>query len=124
MWSQEKYDWNGRARSKQAFTNLAEGIDQLTCQALATAWGLRQPGLSTAPSICAPGENVMVDAEPSTARYILATAKAFRTVYAKQIVAQAARSNVKADENWMMNDHGIMLPAQFFKAAGRELDDF
>jgi hypothetical protein len=66
----------------------------------------------------------MVAAEPPTARYILATAKAFRTVYAKQIVAQAARSNVKADENWTMNDHGIMLPAQFLKAAGRELDDF
>jgi hypothetical protein len=117
-------DWNGRARSKQAFTNLTAGIDQLTCQALATAWGLRQPGTATATSICLPGENVMVAAEPPTARYILATAKAFRTVYAKQIVAQAARSNVKADENWTMNDHGIMLPAQFLKAAGRELDDF
>jgi hypothetical protein len=45
-------------------------------------------------------------------------------VYAKQVVAQAARSNVKPDENWTMNDHGIMLPAQFLKAAGRELDDF
>ena len=117
-------DWNGKARSPQPFTDLTEGIDQLTCHALATAWGLRQPGLATAPSICLPGENAMVAAQPPTARYILATAKAFRTVYAKQIVAQAARSNVKADENWTMNDHGIMLPAQFLKAAGRELDDF
>jgi hypothetical protein len=99
-------------------------MDQLTCHALATAWGLRQPGIATAPSICLPGENAMVTAQPPSARYILATAKAFRTVYAKQIVAQAARSNVKADENWTMNDHGIMLPAQFLKAAGRELDDF
>ena len=117
-------DWNGKARSPNPFTDLTEGIDQLTCHALATAWGLRQPGLATAPSICLPGENAMVAAQPPTARYILATAKAFRTVYAKQIVAQAARSNVKADENWTMNDHGIMLPAQFLKAAGRELDDF
>jgi len=66
----------------------------------------------------------MVAAEPSTAQYILATARAFRSVYAKQVVAQAGRSNVKPDENWTMNDHGIMLPAQFLKAAGRELDDF
>ena len=70
-------DWNGKARSIQTFSNLTEGIDQLTFQALATAWGLRQPGMTTAPSICLPGENVMVAAEPSTARYILATAKAF-----------------------------------------------
>jgi hypothetical protein len=60
----------------------------------------------------------------AAAKYILATAKAFRTVYAQQIVAQAAKSNVKPDENWTKNDHGIMLPAQFLKAAGAELKDF
>jgi uncharacterized protein DUF3365 len=116
--------WNGRARSTDTFTSLPKGIDFLTCHALATAWGLRQPGLPAGSSICVPGEDEMVTAQPPTARYILATAKAFRTVYAKQTVAQAARSNVKADENWTMNEHGIMLPAQFLKAAGRELDDF
>jgi hypothetical protein len=117
-------NWNGKARSTESFTSLTQGIDQLTCNALATAWGLRQPGMATAPSVCLLGENGMVAAEPSAAWYILATAKAFRSVYAKQIVAQAGRSNVKPDENWTMNDHGIMLPAQFLKAAGRELDDF
>ncbi len=60
----------------------------------------------------------------AAARYILATAKAFRTVYAKQIIAQAAKSNVKPDENWTKDDHAIMLPAQFLKAAGSELKDF
>jgi hypothetical protein len=60
----------------------------------------------------------------AAAKYILATAKAFRTVYAQQIVGQAAKSNVKPDENWTKNDHGIMLPAQFLKAAGAELKDF
>lgn len=60
----------------------------------------------------------------AAARYILATAKAFRTVYSKQIVAQAAKSNVKPDENWTKDDHSIMLPAQFLKAAGSELKDF
>ena len=117
-------DWNGKALSTQTFTNLTEGIDQLTCHALATAWGLQQPGTATAPTVCVPGQNVMVFTEPATARYILATAKAFRTVYAKQIVAQASRAEVKPDENWTKDDHAIMLPAQFLKAAGRELEDF
>lgn len=60
----------------------------------------------------------------AAARYILATAKAFRTVYAKQILPQAAKSSVKPDENWTKNDHGVMLPAQFLKAAGAEVKDF
>lgn len=60
----------------------------------------------------------------AAAKYILATAKAFRTVYTKQVVAQAAKSNVKPDENWAKDDHAIMLPAQFLKAAGTELKDF
>lgn len=117
-------DWNGNAQSTQPFTNLTEGIHQLACHALATAWGLQKPGTATATSVCLPGQGVMVITEPATARYILATAKAFRTVYAKQIAAQAARSNVKPDEDWTKNDHAIMLPAQFLKAAGKELEDF
>ena len=117
-------DWSGKAQSTEDFTNLSEGIHQLTCHALATAWGLRAPGTATASSVCLPGQSVMVLAEPHTARYILAIAKAFRTVYAKQVVAQAARSNVNPDEDWTKNDHAIMLPAQFLKAAGRELEDF
>ena len=117
-------DWNGKALSTQPFTNLREGIHQLACQALATAWGLQKPGTETAASVCLPGQGVMVITEPATARYILATARAFRTVYAKQIAAQAARSNVKPDEDWTKDDHAIMLPAQFLKAAGRELEDF
>ena len=117
-------DWSGKAQSTEDFTNLSEGIHQLTCQALATAWGLRSPGTATASSVCLPGQSVMVLAEPHTARYILAIAKAFRTVYAKQVVAQAARSNVNPDEDWTKDDHAIMLPAQFLKAAGRELEDF
>ena len=58
--------WNGKARSMDKFTDLREGIDQLTCHALATAWGLRQPGTITAPTICSPGHNVMVSTEPPT----------------------------------------------------------
>ena len=68
-------DWSGKAQSTEDFTNLSEGIHQLTCHALATAWGLRAPGTATASSVCLPGQSVMVLAEPHTARYILAIAK-------------------------------------------------
>jgi hypothetical protein len=56
--------WTGNAHSTDKFTNLKEGFHQLTCHALATAWGFRQPGLTAAPTICPPGQNVMVSPEP------------------------------------------------------------
>lgn len=52
--------WSGKAFSMDKFTNLKEGIHQLTCHALATAWGLRPPGMTAAPNICPAGQNVMV----------------------------------------------------------------
>jgi hypothetical protein len=62
--------------------------------------------------------------QETMAKYILATAKAFRTVYSKSIVEQAKKAGVKPNENWSKDDHAIMLPAQFLKAAGGELKDF
>lgn len=62
--------------------------------------------------------------QEATARYILATVKAFRTVYVKSIIEQAKKSGVKPNENWTKDDHAIMLPAQFVKAAGAEIKDF
>ena len=58
------------------------------------------------------------------ARYILETARAFRTVYSKTIVEQSDRVGVKPSENWATESHGIMLPAQFVKAAGTEIRSF
>jgi hypothetical protein len=55
--------WSGKAFSMDKFTNLKEGIHQLTCHALATAWGLRPPGITAAPNICPVGQNVMVSNE-------------------------------------------------------------
>jgi hypothetical protein len=57
-------------------------------------------------------------------RYLLEAAKAFRTVYSKTIVEQADRVGVKPSENWATEPHGIMLPAQFVKAAGAEIKGF
>ena len=47
-------DWSGKAQSTEDFTNLSEGIHQLTCHALATAWGLRSPGTATASTGASP----------------------------------------------------------------------
>ena len=58
------------------------------------------------------------------ARYILATAKAFRAVYSQQVLGQASKAGVKPNEEWTKDDHAVMLPAQFLKAAGAELKDF
>jgi len=57
--------WSGKAFSMDKFTNLKEGIHQLTCHALATAWGLRPPGITAAPNICPVGQNVMVSNDPA-----------------------------------------------------------
>lgn len=58
------------------------------------------------------------------AQYILATAKAARTVYVKAIIEKAKQAGVKPNENWAKADHAIMLPAQFVKALGAEIKDF
>src|SRR5437899_434991 len=57
-------------------------------------------------------------------KYILATVKAFRTVYSKAIVEQAKKAGVRPSDNWREDDHAIMLNAQFVKAAGAEIPDF
>lgn len=62
--------------------------------------------------------------QDAAARYILATAKAFRSVYVQQIIEQAKKAGVKPNEKWKDDAHAIMLPAQFVKAAGAELKDF
>jgi hypothetical protein len=62
--------------------------------------------------------------QEAVAKYILATVKAFRTVYVKSVIEQAKKAGVKPNENWTKDDHAIMLPAQFVKAAGAEIKDF
>lgn len=57
-------------------------------------------------------------------KYILATVKAFRTVYSKAIEEQVRKAGVKPSEHWQEDTHAIMLNAQFVKAAGSEIKDF
>jgi hypothetical protein len=63
-------------------------------------------------------------AKEMAAKYILATAKAARTVYVKGVVADAGKGGLKPTEDWVKDDHGIMLPAQFIKELGKELKEF
>jgi len=57
-------------------------------------------------------------------KYILATAKAARTVYVKGIIGKAKKGGVNPSEGWVKEDHSIMLPAQYVKAVGAEIKDF
>ena len=57
-------------------------------------------------------------------KYILATAKAARTVYVKQVMRPAKENGVPAKEDWMKDGHSVMLPAQFVKAVGAEIKNF
>lgn len=58
------------------------------------------------------------------AEYVLATVKAARTVFVKGVLADAKKGGVKPNEDWVKDDHGIMLPAQFVKEIGKEIRDF
>jgi len=58
------------------------------------------------------------------AEYVLATIKAARTVYVKGVLADAQKGGLKGEEDWVKDDHGIMLPAQFVKEIGKEVRDF
>ncbi len=64
------------------------------------------------------------DPRDQAARYVLATSKAFRTAYTQAVVEQTKKAGVTAKEEWTKDDHAVMLPAQFIKAAGFEIKDF
>jgi hypothetical protein len=52
-------EWSGKAQSSYRFNNLEEGISQLSCHALATAWGLRNPGNTSPEHVCPARSGVM-----------------------------------------------------------------
>jgi len=57
------------------------------------------------------------------AEMVLAVAKAARTVYVSAM-KDAKKGGVKPNEDWVKDDHGIMLPAQFVKEMGKEISAF
>ena len=57
-------------------------------------------------------------------KYILATVKAARTIYVKSVLKRVKASGMKASEDWVKQDHAVMLPAQFVKALGYEINGY
>ena len=55
---------------------------------------------------------------------VLSAVKAARTVYVKGVMADAKKGGIKGNEDWVKDDHGIMLPAQFVKEIGKEIRSF
>lgn len=53
--------------------------------------------------------------------YLLATVKAFRTVYVKYVEEHVRKGGIYPKENWAQDVHAIMLPFQFVKLAAAEL---
>ena len=54
-------------------------------------------------------------------RQLLATVHAFRTLYVENITERLQRVGIQPKEDWMRDDHAIMLPFQFVKVAGQEI---
>ena len=57
-------------------------------------------------------------------KYILATVKAARTIYVKSVLRKVKKAGLKASEDWVKQDHAVMLPAQFVKALGYEINGY
>ena len=55
---------------------------------------------------------------------VLSAVKAARTVYVKGVLADAKKGGLKGNEDWVKDEHGIMLPAQFVKEIGKEIRSF
>jgi hypothetical protein len=64
------------------------------------------------------------DAKDLAARYVLATAKAFRTTYVESVLANAKKAGVKPAEEWLNAPDSLMLPAQIVKASGFKIREF
>jgi hypothetical protein len=54
-------------------------------------------------------------------RYLLNTVHAFRTAYVEHVTERMAKIDIQPKENWIKDDHAIMLPFQFVKMAGQEM---
>ncbi len=57
-------------------------------------------------------------------KHILETVRAFRTIYAKAIVNKAKGGGMRPLENWRREQHALMLPAQFVKAAATQIKGY
>ncbi|MCA9472434.1 MAG: DUF3365 domain-containing protein [Nitrospirales bacterium] len=57
-------------------------------------------------------------------KYILATVQAARTIYVKSVLRKIKKAGMTASEDWVKEDHAVMLPAQFVKSLGYEIQGY
>lgn len=77
--------------------------------------------LLAAISVTVPTQGLAEVSRDLLVRYILATVQAFRAVYVEHVTERVSRVGVLPKEDWMQDDHAIMLPFQFVKMAGQEI---
>jgi hypothetical protein len=80
--------------------------------------------LAIAAALCGRSALAGHEKHEQLARYVLATVKAFRTVYDDRILEHVKRAGVEPKENWTKDDHGIMLHFDFIREAGAEIEEF
>jgi uncharacterized protein DUF3365 len=54
-------------------------------------------------------------------RYILAMVQAFRTTYVRSVVERLKAAGIHSREDWIKDDHAIMLPFEFVKQGGARI---
>lgn len=70
-----------------------------------------------------PGSGPAADTpEEAAVKYILATVRAFRTVYVEQVLEHVQKAGVQPREDWSKDSHASMLPFQFVKMAGLQMN--
>jgi hypothetical protein len=68
-----------------------------------------------------PGQGFAEVSKDLVVRYLLAAVQAFRSVYVEQVTERMKPVGIEPKEDWATDDHAVMLPFQFVKAAGQEM---
>jgi hypothetical protein len=71
--------------------------------------------------IPAPGGQAADMPKETAVKFLLETVRAFRTAYMEGIVEQIKKAGIEPKEDWLNDDHAIMLPFQFVKIATQQI---
>ncbi len=71
--------------------------------------------------LAVPSGEAAEESDDQIVRYVLATVKAFRTVYVEYVTEHVKKAGIYPKEDWGKDPHSVMLPFQFVKLAAAEL---
>lgn len=71
--------------------------------------------------LAAPAKPATDSGNENTVRYLLAAFRAFRTIYVSQVLERIQKVGIQPKEEWINDDHAVMLPFQFVKMAALEM---